>query len=64
MNKKVKNWLRGMSSVVQVWPDTSSRIREILLRRSDSEALHGDWQRIGNDIRNATDKHAHEQKAA
>ena len=62
MNKKVKNWLRGAASVAQIWPDTSTRVREMLPRRTDAEALYGDWQRVGGDIRKAIGQYADEQK--
>ena len=59
MGKKIKNWLRGAASTVQLWPDTSSRMKEVFLQRSDSEALYHDWQRIGNDITTAIGKYEH-----
>ena len=63
MNKKVKNWLRGAGTLVQIWPDTASEMRERFLQRSDAEALYGDWQRVGDDIRKAIGQYADEQKA-
>ncbi len=62
MSEKVKNWLRGAGSLVQIWPDTSTRVRERFLQRSDAEALYGDWQRVGDDIRKAIGQYAAEQK--
>lgn len=71
MSEKVKNWLRGAGSLVQIWPDTSTRARERFLQRSDAEALYGDWQRVGgdwqrvgDDIIEAAEKYADEQKTA
>lgn len=50
--------------MVQIWPDTSTRVREMLPRRTDAEALYGDWQRVGDGIRKATKQYADEQKTA
>ena len=63
MGKKIKNWLRGAASTVQLQPDTSSRMTEVFLQRSDSEALYHDWQRIGNDIKIAIGKYEHGKTA-
>ena len=64
MSEKVKNWLRGAGSLVQIWPDTESEMRKRFLQRSDAEALYGDWQRVGGDIIEAAEKYADEQKTA
>ena len=63
MEKKIKNWLRGAASTVQLRPDTSTRMTEVFLHRSDSEALYHDWQRIGNDIKTAIRKYEHGKTA-
>lgn len=60
MSKKLKNWLRGATSVLQLRPDTSSKMRERFLQQSAAEALYRDWERIGSDIRTATGKYEHE----
>ncbi|MCY4210982.1 MAG: hypothetical protein OXD47_02330, partial [Gammaproteobacteria bacterium] len=57
MGKKIRNWLRGAATTVELWPDTSSRLKQEFLNRSDKEALFQDWQRVGNDIRTAMGKH-------
>ena len=59
MGKKIKNWLRGAVSTVRLYPDTSSKMAEEFLQRSDSEALYRDWQRIGNDINTAIGIYEH-----
>lgn len=61
MGKKIKNWLRGAATTVDLWPDTASRMKQEFLHRSDKEALYQDWQRIGNDIKIAIGKHEQEQ---
>ena len=63
MGKNIKNWLRGASSSLELWPDTSSRMKEEFLHRTDSEALSRDWQRIGNDIKTAIGKYEHGKTA-
>ena len=68
MGGKIINWMRGASSVLEIWPDTGSRIKEQFLTRSDAEALrsdaealYGDWLQVGNDIRSATEEYEREQ---
>ncbi len=50
-----------MTSVVQMRPDTSSRMREMFLHRPVAEVLYRDWERIGDAITTATGKYGHEQ---
>ena len=61
MGEKLKNWLRGATSVLQLHPDTSSKMREKFLQRSAADALYHDWERIGNDIRTATGRYEYER---
>ena len=58
---KIKNYSRGVLSTLQLWPDTSSRMKELFLNRTDSEALYQDWQYVGSYIRNASRKYEHDK---
>ena len=60
MKEKMKHFLRGVVSAFTLYPDTSARMRERFLQRSDAEALYGDWQRVGNDINTAIRKYESE----
>lgn len=64
MGKHIINWLRGASSVIDIWPDTESKMRALFLERSDADALRNDWYNVGNDIKRATESYEQEQKAA
>lgn len=62
---RLKNLLRGVGSVLEVCPRTTSRKRRVrvlqarrALNRSDeqnldSEQLQGDWQRVGEQLKRA-----------
>jgi len=63
MGRKIINWINGASSIMEVWPDTESRMKSRFLQRSDSEAIYRDWQNVGKDIKAATEKYEHEQRA-
>ena len=61
LRERAKHWLRGASTVLVLFPDTGTRMRKRFLERSDAEALAGDWQRVGDDLRNAIRKYDEEQ---
>ena len=44
-----------------LFPDTATRMRKRFPERTDAEALAGDWQRVGDDLRNAIRKYEDEQ---
>ena len=63
LREKFNYWLKGASTVLVLFPDTTTRLRNRLLARSDAEALAGDWQRVGDDLWNAIRKYEDEQAA-
>ena len=64
VTKKLKRFVRGMGSVMDIAPPR----REIVpLHRTDAEALRGDFQAVGDDIRrsmNKADRRRVDKKAA
>ena len=57
----LRNILRGMSSVLCIWPaPTSVEFGAEIRHRSDADAMRGDWEAVGADLRNAM--HAHESE--
>jgi len=63
LREKFKYWLKGASTVLVLFPDTTTRVRKRFLERSVAEALAGDWQRVENDLRSAIRKYEDEQAA-
>ena len=63
LRERAKHWLKGASTVLVLFPDTGTRMRRRFLERTDAEALAGDWQRVGNDLRSAIRKYEDEQAA-
>ena len=61
LREKFKYWLKGASTVLVLFPDTTTRVRKRFLERSVAEALAGDWQRVENDLRSAIRKYEDEQ---
>lgn len=61
LRERAKHWMRGASTVLVLFPDTAARMRKRFPERSDAEALAGDWQRVGDDLRNAIRKYDEEQ---
>ena len=61
MKERFKHWLKGASTVLVLFPDTATRMRKRFLERSVAEALAGDWQRVGDDLRSAIRKYDEEQ---
>jgi hypothetical protein len=54
MTQFLQNLLRGVGSVVDIYP--SDRVRKIHPYQSDIEALHRDVERIGKDMWKVIDK--------
>lgn len=61
LRERAKHWLKGASTVLVLFPDTGTRMRRRFLERTDAEALAGDWQRVGDDLRSAIRKYEDEQ---
>ena len=61
LREKFKYWLKGASTVLVLFPDTATEMRKRFLDRTDAEALAGDWQRVGDDLRSAIRKYDEEQ---
>lgn len=61
LRERAKHWLRGASTVLVLFPDTATRMRKRFPERTDAEALAGDWQRVGDDLRSAIRKYEDEQ---
>lgn len=55
--------VRGAGTVLEIWPN-KERTRSVSPYRSDSNALKGDWIRLGRDFSNATNKVVHGKKAS
>lgn len=54
MTEKIKHWITGIGSAMNIFPDSHGRYDRIVHRtRTDAEALRGDWEKVGNDIRKA-----------
>ncbi len=58
---KIKNLLRGASTVMSLYPNTGDELRMRFLDRSDAEALHDDWVKVGEDLRKAMSQYEQEQ---
>ncbi len=58
MTKRMKNWIRGAGSLLEILPSRRARWARIDPFESDSEALWHDWQHIDADIQSAIDKEA------
>lgn len=49
-----KKFICGAATVLQIWPSGYSHYRRAYPHTSEVEALRGDWEKIGKDIRKAT----------
>ena len=60
----MKHYLRGMTSILQIFPASPKRITEKDLPsfQDDAKALAGDWQRVGGYIRHAMEQEQHAQE--
>ncbi len=58
---KIKNLLHGASTIINLCPNTRDDLRMRFLERSDAEALHSDWAKVGEDLRKALDQYAQEK---
>lgn len=52
LNRKASSLLKGAATVVSVNPCMSRRV-EVILNRSNTQALARDWNAVGGDIRAA-----------
>lgn len=54
--KKLLNILRGMGSVLSIWPSNEPYKFDVaFLDRSDEEAIRCDWERVGECLQHAFD---------
>lgn len=54
MGKTIRNFLRGMGSVLEIMP--SGRLTQIgkgVLAKSSDQAIRSDWNKVGQDLRSA-----------
>ena len=60
VNRAFHNFVRGVGSAIELAPAGAPlRLRRKLgLPRSDADALKGDWQRVGGDLRRAVAREA------
>ena len=61
LRERFNHWLKGASTVLVLFPDTTTEMRKRFLERTDAEALAGDWQRVGDDLRSAIGQYEDEQ---
>ena len=54
MSKSMKSFLRGMGSCINIYPRPAPSHIRSPITKSDSEAIRGDWEHIGQDLRNAS----------
>lgn len=62
MTKHIKNFLRGVGSVIDIAPAPRSSER-FVPRDTDAERLRKDFERVGSDMRKAFESQ-HEQASA
>lgn len=58
--RQLKLFLRGMGSVLDIYPRTN--FRRFIPRDSDAERLREDWRRVGEAFSAATLQWKHEQE--
>lgn len=56
------NILRGVGSVASIFPADGEPRRVSMPERTDSQALAGDWEKMGRDFKRAVEKISNEQK--
>ena len=57
-------FIEGFLSVFSLCPNPLKGLNEQIKRRRDIDAIAGDWQQVGNDIRNAYGKFQQEAAGA
>ncbi len=57
-------FIEGFLSVFSLCPNPLKGLNEQIKRRRDIDAIAGDWQQVGNDIRNAYGKFQQEAAVA
>ncbi len=60
MNKRLKHILKGVGSVMDIFPATD--YSRFVPKESASERMRGHWERTGQHIKGAIDRFAHEQE--
>ena len=60
MTKKMKNFLKGVGSVIDVSP--TQNYGHLVPKISPQERMRGHWTRAGKAIQKASDHFAHDQK--
>ena len=67
MNNPVKNHLKGVGSVLNIWPSETKQLdfKDFYPHKSEKDALQQDYEKIGQDFYDAIeafDEIKHEQK--
>lgn len=50
MNAKLRSFLKGAATIFDIYPDP---IKDPFAGKTDFDRLAEDWQKVGNDIKNA-----------
>lgn len=60
MNDRIKNFLDGIGSIVDICPDTS-RYAHLVPRKSQDERMKQAWETTGQQIKDAAGQFSNEQ---
>jgi len=53
MTTLIRNFVHGAASLLEIQPLPDPRPTRPVKRRTDAEALRGDWQQVGGDLHRA-----------
>ena len=62
LNIHVPSFFSGAGSVINLFPSEPSTYRCALRSRTNTQALSGDWRRVGGDLFRAMEGHLNEQE--
>ena len=61
--RELFNCMFGAGSITNIYPHDDLELEELTLGQSaDSDAIRGDWEKVGNDLRYALDRENDEQR--